>query len=101
MSEELARPLPAVQLPQKHYSSSATIDRGQPDLYGTENAARGGADGPFVRCKSAALRTCRSGNLGGAARHLEDPSPDTSAPEGHPAELVDRRRGSSVCNLPR
>jgi hypothetical protein len=53
----LARPLPAAQLPQKHYSSSASIDRGRLDLCGTGNAARGGVDGLFVRRKSAALRT--------------------------------------------
>src|SRR6202044_2599062 len=100
ISEGLARPLSAAQLPQKHYSSSASIGRGHPDLCGTENPARGGVDGLFVRCKSAALRTGRSGNLGGAARHLRDLSPGTSAQEGHLAELVDRRRRPSAKSLP-
>jgi len=67
ISEELVPHLLVVQLLQKHYSSGASIDRGPPDLYGTENAARAGVDGLSVRCKCAARRTDRSGNLGGAA----------------------------------
>jgi hypothetical protein len=38
-----------VQLLQEHYSSSASIDRGRPDLYGTENAARAGVDDVLIQ----------------------------------------------------
>src|SRR5580692_3692938 len=66
-----------------------------------ENAAPEGEDGLFVRCKSGALQSDRSENPGGAARPLQDHSPDTSAPKCHPAEFVDRRQRPSVRNLPR
>src|ERR1700722_764229 len=96
ISEELVPHLLVVQLLQKHYSSGASIDRGPPDLYGTDNAARAGVDGLSVRCKCAARRTARSGNLGGAARHPRDPAPDTWVPKGHLAGPADRRQRPSA-----
>jgi hypothetical protein len=55
----------------------------------------------LVQCKSEVPRTYRSGNLGGAARPLEDHLPGRLALGGRLEGLVDKRRRLTLRNLPR
>src|ERR1700758_821619 len=65
------------------------------------NAAPAGGDGLFVQCKSGVPRTYRSGNLGGAARPLEDHLPGRLALEGRLEGLVDKRQRLTLRSPPR